>query len=401
MSVEVIPRPVLASLGETGQAQWTCPTSFGQAWVVDSAKKIDPSLLCSALTNYVRDGRFYVITERTLADQFDQRYFILKNERENKIAVQPFFFARQDLTAGLPSSQRRQILRLRSLFGNFLFLQILMVGCPAGEGDLDSTEQWAVVSLREALDAYERVTKPTVTMLKDFSAKHRQILGEFRSHGYQRIPGMPAAELDLNFTSFEEYMRTRLGKVFRKSLRRKFKVLNRVPPLRMEVVRDASPIIDEIFPLYRQVYDRAQMTFDALNKDYFLALGHQMPDKTRFFVWRQNGRVIAFNLCLIHDRTLYDLGVGFDYSVALQLHLYFVTFRDVIQWCIENGVKTYHAGSLDYDPKLHLKLRLVPQDIYARFKPHWLNRPLQFAISYFAPIRYEPLLRKFANAHEL
>jgi predicted N-acyltransferase len=238
-------------------------------------------------------------------------------------------------------------------------------------------------------------------MLKDFSAEDRQILGEFQSHGFRRIPGMPATKLDLSFASFEEYMRTRLGKVFRKNLRRKFKALQRVPPLTMEVVRDASPMIDEIFPLYRQVYERAQMTFDSLNKEYFLALGQEMPDKTRFFVWRQNGRIIAFSQGLIHGRTLYDLGVGFDYSVALRLHLYFVTFRDVIQWCVENGVKTYHAGSLGYDPKLHLKLRLVPQDIYARFKPHWLNHPLQFAMDYFAPIRYEPLLRKFANAREL
>jgi hypothetical protein len=193
-----------------------------------------------------------------------------------------------------------------------------MVGCPAGEGNLDSAERWAVVK--------------------------------------------------------------------------------RAPPLAMEVVPDVSPIIDEIFPLYQQVYDRARMTFDALNKDYFLALGRELPDKTRFFVWRQDGRIIAFNLCMIHGQTLYDLGVGFDHSVALELHLYFVTFRDVIQWCIENGVKTYHAASLDYDPKLHLRLRLVPQDIYARFKPHWLNRPLQFVMSYFAPVRYEPLLRKFPNA---
>jgi len=155
MSVELISPPVLGSLPEIGQAQWNCPTSFGRAWVVDSAKKIDPNLLCSALAEYVRDGRFYAITERTLADQFDQRYFILWSRYENKIAVQPFFFVRQDLTAGLPGSQRKQILRLRSLWRNFLFLRMLMVGCPAGEGNLDSTERRAVVSLREALDAYE------------------------------------------------------------------------------------------------------------------------------------------------------------------------------------------------------------------------------------------------------
>ena len=64
MNLELSSRPVLGSLPEI-QAQLGYPTSFGRAWVVDSVKKIDPDLLSSVLTRYVRDARFYAITERT------------------------------------------------------------------------------------------------------------------------------------------------------------------------------------------------------------------------------------------------------------------------------------------------------------------------------------------------
>ena len=68
----------------------------------------------------------------------------------------------------------------------------------------------------------------------------------------------------------------------------------------------------------------------------------------------------------MHDGVIYDLDVGLDYKLALDLHLYFVTLRDILQWSVENGVTQYHTGPLNYDPKLHLHMRLAPQDLYAR-----------------------------------
>ena len=55
-----------------------------------------------------------------------------------------------------------------------------------------------------------------------------------------------------------------------------------------------------------------------------------MPDRVRFFVWRQEGKAIAFSLCLVHDGTIYDEYLGLDYRVAFDLHLYFYTLRDIL-----------------------------------------------------------------------
>ncbi|MBV8900564.1 MAG: GNAT family N-acetyltransferase [Verrucomicrobia bacterium] len=383
------------------EASWTGRTSVGQAWVFDSAAKIDPRLWRGAFRQHVRDARFYEVTEHTLKGQFSQRYFVLRNEASGATAVQPFFFVSQDLTAGLPSSVRQWVGALRRRWPKLLFLTILMVGSPAGEGQLDLREAWVCRALREVLAAYEKVARPSMVMLKDFPSEYRLLFGEFIKHGFARMPGLPSAQLELDFASFEEYMQTKLSKVFRKSLRRKFKVLSQYPPITMEVVSDITPYIDEILPLYLQVYQRARLSFEVLNRDYFLMLSALLPDKVRYFLWRQEGRIIAFNLCLLHDGTLYDLDVGFDYSLALDLHLYFVTWRDVIQWCLQHGLHTYHAGPLNYDPKLHLRLALLAQDVYARHPSKPLNLLLRIAMDYLGPVRYEPLLRKFPNYAEL
>ena len=383
------------------EASWTGRTSVGQAWVFDSAAKIDPRLWRDAFRQYIRDARCYEVTEYTLKDQFSQCYFVLSDEASGAAAVQPFFFVSQDLTAGLPQSVREWVGILRRRWPKLFFLTILMVGSPAGEGQLDLREAWVCRALREALGAYEKVARPSLVMLKDFPSEYRRLFREFTSHGFARMPGMPAAQLELDFASFEEYMQVKLSKVFRKNLRRKFKVLSQYPPITMEVVSDVTPYIDEILPLYLQVYERARMSFEVLNREYFLMLSALLPDKARYFLWRQEGRIIAFNLCLLHHGTLHDFEVGFDYSVALDLHLYFVTWRDVIRWCLQHGVHTYHAGPLNYDPKLHLRMELLAQDVYARHPWRPINALLRIAMNYLGPVRYEPVLQKFPNYAEL
>lgn len=383
------------------EASWIGRTSIGQAWVFDAAAKIDPRVWRDAFQQYVRDARFYEVTEHTLKDQFSQHYFILRNDVNGAAAVQPFFFVRQDLTAGLPPSVRGWVTTLRRRWPKLFYLTILMVGSPAGEGQLDLRQAWVCKALREALGAYEKVARPSLVMLKDFPSEYRRLFREFTNHGFARMPGMPSAQLQLDFASFEEYMQVKLSKVFRKNLRRKFKALSQYPPITMEVVSDVTPYIDEILPLYLQVYKRAKMSFEVLNREYFLALSALLPDKTQYFLWRQEGRIIAFNLCLLHDGTLHDLDVGFDYSLALDLHLYFVTWRDVIQWCLQHGIRTYHAGPLNYDPKLHLRLELLAQDVYARHPSKLMNPLLQIAMAYLGPVRYERVLQKFPNYAEL
>ena len=212
---------------------------------------------------------------------------------------------------------------------------------------------------------------------------------------------MPAARLEIDFANFEEFMTQKLGKVFRKNLRRKLRASESGAPITMEVLTDATAIVDEILPLYLQTYHRSDFHFEKFTREYFCQLGQRMPDRVRFFVWRQDARIVAFNLSLVHEDTLYDLDVGLDYAVALDLSLYFMTWRDMIEWALRNGLKVYHTGPLNYDPKAHLKLMLAPQDLYARHQWGWANPFFKLAIKYLEPTRHERALQSFPNAHEI
>src|SRR5213593_4319659 len=142
---------------------------------------------------------------------------------------------------------------------------------------------------------------------------------------------MPMTRLPLHYQNWDEYLRT-LSKATRKDLRRKFRKAERAPKIDMEIVSDITPYVDEIYPLYLQVHERSHFKFETLTKDFFCNIGRQMPERTRFFIWRQLGNIVAFSLCLVCDDTIYDECLGLDYNVALDLHLYFYTLRDVIRW---------------------------------------------------------------------
>jgi len=166
-------------------------------------------------------------------------------------------------------------------------------------------------------------------------------------------------------------------------------------------VRDISPFVEEALALYLQVYNRSKLHFEKLTSNFLIELGRQMPDKARFFIWRRDGRMIAMSVCLINADAIYDEYLGLDYSVALDLHLYFYTLRDIIQWAIAHGCKWYVSSALNYDPKLHLKSNLEPLDLYVHHTWPILNFFLGRLLPLLEPTRNDPTLAKFANYKDL
>ncbi len=376
---------------------------MGTVEVYQWGREVEPELWEAAFGSHAKDGRFYQIAEDCLLDQFALPLPGAAQRRYGR--------GRAPAGAGGGPGWRGGVAKAgaKPRGGDpaegdtraFCKMKLLMVGCAAGEGQLGSAEPWAIRALHEVLPSVARGAGASVIVVKDFPADYRAALGPVFERDYRRVPGMPAATLELEYASFEDYLQNRVGKVFRKNLRRKFRKLESAPPITMEVIADATEVAEELFALYWQTFERSEFQFEILSREFFERLGRDMPDKTRFFIWRQEGRIIAFNVCLVHDGVIYDLDLGLDYSVALDLHMYFVTWRDIVQWSIEQGLRMYHTGPLNYDPKLHLKLELAPQDLYARHVTGWINPFLRAAMPFMHPVRHDPIIRRFENAGEL
>jgi Acetyltransferase (GNAT) domain len=359
----------------------------------------------STFTDQRKDYRYYEILDDTLRCRFEHRYFAIVDSRGHVRAIQPFFLVDQDILEGLGAERAYLISLIRRFYPRFLKLRALMVGCSAGEAHLAATETLPVdivaKTLSNGIIDQARSLNAQLIVLKEFPSRYRNTLRYFVQCGFARAPSMPMTMLDIGYESFEAYMAKALKSSSRRKLRKKLEATAGITDIRLSVTDDATSFVDEIYPLYLQVFDRSRMQFEKLTKDFFRQLGQRMSDKVRFFVWRRGNTLVAFSLCMVQGDSLYAEYVGFDYSVALDLHLYHYVVRDMISWGISKGYRWFRSSGLNYDPKLHMRHRLDPIDLYVRHTSALPNAIFKVALPWIVPARYDATLKLFPNYKEI
>jgi predicted N-acyltransferase len=358
-----------------------------------------------AFASQHKDHRYYEIVHDTLHPEFNYLYFAFRDSRGEVRAVQPFFILDQDILAGARPYVGRLIDVARHHWPRFMYMRTMMVGCVAGEAHLDDGSDAARTAnaelLAQVIAKHARSLGTRLIVLKEFPNDYREVLSCFVRGGFTRIPSMPLTRLNIAYSSFDEYMRSALNSATRSKLRKKFRATEHDIPIELTISNDVAPIIDEIYPLYLHVYERSKLRFERLTKDYFCGLGKTMPDRVRFFVWRRKGKAVAFGECLVHGDTMHAEYLGLDYSIALRLHLYHYVFRDLVSWGMTNGYKWFQSSGLNYDPKLHLRHRLKPVDLYVKHTSAVINTVMRIALPWLEPTRYDDTLKKFSNYSEL
>jgi hypothetical protein len=352
-----------------------------------------------------KDRRYYEIAEDTLHPEFDHRYFIITKPAGDIAAIQPFFILDQDILAGIHPRFQPLIGTIRRRWPRFMRMKTMMVGCVAGEGHLDDgdeqTRAAVARSLAGAIVGHARALGAQLIVLKEFPDQYRDALSCFVRNGFARIPSMPHTRLNIAYADFDDYMQSALNSATRRKLRKKFRAADDGAAIALTVTRDITPVVDEVYPLYLHVYERSKLRFERLTREYFCRLGAAMPDRVRFFVWRRHGKAVAFGMCLVHGDTLFAEYLGLDYGVALDLHLYHYVFRDLVRWGIANGYRWFQSTGLNYDPKLHLRHRLKPVDLYVRHTSPLINMIMRVALPSLEPTRHDETLKKFPNYADL
>jgi Acetyltransferase (GNAT) domain len=380
------------------------PLSAGGAHVYKCAADVDLAIWGAAFGDSHKDFEHHRLIEQTMLFGFSYLYLLLFDEQRDPVALQPLIVLDQDLLVTAAGTIKAAINFIRKSWPGFLRARMLLAGC------LDGDSKPGVIApasprrvnrlLAEALCVCARRLKISLVSTKDFPAAMREELSPFVSAGYTRVGGFPPLALDLNFTSFDQYMDIRLSRVTRKSLRRKLRKADATsPPVAFEVLTDCREVIDEVYPLYLSVANRAPLAFEIFSREYFVETGRRMPGRHRYFVWRRNGKVVAFNFCTIWNGEIWDNEIGFDYEVAHELNLYYRTFRDVVVWALRSGLRQYHCGPFNYDPKLRLRLRPIPVDLYVWHRSRIINVLIRRIAPVFAPAKSDPALRKYFCIH--
>lgn len=351
-----------------------------------------------------KDHRYYEIVEDALRDRFEYRYFAIVDDTGKIRAIQPFFLVDQDILEGVKSERVRWVSLIRRISPRFLKLRTLMVGCSAGEGHLSHADDLPAVvaaeSLSRAIVKHARALGADLIVLKEFPARYRDALECFVTAGFVRVPSMPMTKLNVDYDSFESYVSTAMSGNARRHFRKNLRA-TAGEGIRMSVTDDISAQLDEIYPLYLQVYERSKLRFEKLTRDYFRLLSARMKDKVRFLLWHRGNRLAAFGMFMVQEDQLFSEYLGFDYAVALDLHLYHYVIRDMTTWAIARGFKWIRSSGLNYDPKLRYGHRLDPLDLYVRHVSPMVNPVMKVALPWLQPVRYDATLKKFPNYGDL
>jgi len=191
--------------------------------------------------------------------------------------------------------------------------------------------------------------------------------------GFFELSGQALAYVPIDFADTAEYL-ARLSGSRRKDLRRKMKSAARLSIEVLEfgdVFFTGPEVLDEFYEMYLEVFRQSEIHFDLLSPDFFRALLSGQAAQGLVVLYRHDGGLVGYNICLIHRDCLIDKYIGFRYPQARQLNLYFVSWLYNLNLALKRGLKFYVAGWTDPEVKASLGAAFT-------FTRHlvWIRNPL-------------------------
>jgi len=353
----------------------------------DDWKRVFPDVL----ENY---DFFNTLDESNLGQFFF--YYIMVYERNIPIAASTCFLLNYSLDTSISGPLRRVTNSIKKIMPNIFSLKAVVCGMPIGQGRIGITGQADMVmkAILRRMEQIARKNRVPIIAFKDFDQTYTQMLDPLQKIGFAKFDSLPSTELNVWFKDFEEYLKT-LSSANRYDLRRKFRRVDGLVKIDMEIVEALEDgILQEVYKLYLDIIAKHDMGFELLPIEFFKNISKNMPRHTKFFLWRIEGKLVAFLLCLVSKDILIDYYVGLDYSIAHKYHLYFVKFRDILNWCIKNNIKKYEMGITGYEPKRRLGFDFVPLYLYVKLRNR-MFRPIFKLICQFLKFEnFDPSLKK-------
>ncbi len=195
--------------------------------------------------------------------------------------------------------------------------------------------------------------------------------------GCVMVKGQALAWVQIDFASTDEYL-SRLSRSRRRNIRRK---LRSRAQLHIEQVPTGSAFADEdtidaFHALYCNVYAQSELHFDFLDRNFFAAVLRDSQSGGIVFIYRNDERMIGWNLCFEHGDALVDKFLGLVYPDARDHDLYAVSWMENLEYARSRGLRRYIAGWTDPE----VKAQLGAQFTFTRHAVYPRNRLLRFAL---------------------
>lgn len=368
--------------------------------VVDAIGQVNRDAWNALFPGEPEDHDYLAAVEAAGLEGFGWRYIVAELDAR-LLAASPVFITRYALETTLKKGPARAAVRaLGRVLPGLTTLRLACLGSPCTETAQIgwaaglSPDQREILTRRmvAALDETARVERCGLVAVKDAPAAAAAVWSTaLEPAGYRTVPGLPTAELTVDFDSIETYL-GRLSPGTRKDMRRKLRAFDYV---RVEVRHDLFGLEDQVMALYAGTRARGDLQFETLTAAYFTGVLRRMGERALCVLYFVGDELLAANLLLIGGGVLLDK--FFCMSAEGRRHnLYFLSWFTNLGLCLERGLGRYQSGQAAYDNKLRLGSRLLPTTLHFRHRNPVANRVLRWIAPLLAPTQPSAPLREAA-----
>ncbi len=367
--------------------------------VVRKIEEISPEDWNKTFPGVLENYHFFKTLDESHFDQFSL-YYILVYDQDGVVGATSCFLMNYPLDTTVQGPLKTLTSALKNIFPSIFNLRALICGLPMGPGRIGilGEKNEVIQAVLKCLEQIANDEKVSIIAFKDFDAHYTDNLDPLQREGFWKFESMPNTEMEIKFKSFDEYLKT-LSRASRDGIKRKFKKVDGQVEIDLEISNALNGSLEEAHALYLQTSAKNDVNFEILPKEFFKNISKNMPDETKYFLWRINKKLVAFALCLVSDDYFIDYYLGFDYSIAYDYHLYFVRFRDLMNWCIQNKIKRYEMGSTSYEPKKRLGFNFIPLYGYVRHRQRWINSFLKLLSRFLKPENFDQTLKELKKTN--
>lgn len=340
-----------------------------------------PSILWQTCFAPPLEGRWWYesLEAAGLDDQFRFSYAILCLDGR-EVGLAPLFRMDVPIELVMPPALLPVLRLLGRVLPSLLHQRTLFIGSPCADegtvGILPGVDRRAaLLCLQDALEARAATLGATMLVWKDMPAELDE---DFAWLAERRrlfpLISFPGTEARLPSSRKDDYfaaMKASRRHLFKKKLRRSAQAV----AVATEVVQaPGEAVLDEIFGLFWQTYEKSETKFERLNRRFFDLLAAEPASHFILLREKVSGDLIAFMLCFAVGPRLINKFIGIDYHRPKDWLLYFRLWEAALDWGLSRGFTTIQSGQTGYAPKIEMGHAMVPLTNHCRHRHPLMHR---------------------------
>lgn len=321
---------------------------------------------------------WYASLERAgLESQFKFMYGLVTLNNK-PVALAPAFLMDVPIALVIPPALLPIFNALGKLFYSMRYQRTFFIGSPCSDegrvglvNGANATEIFDVIN--DAMRTKADELGASMRVWKDFAQEQVFALAPLlKNAGLFHLVSFPGTSLNLEGKSNNDYYES-LKPSRRHNLKKKVKRSN-LAPVAVEVLSQPNKaVMDEIFSLFWQTYEKGSTKFEKLNRVFFDEISQY--DHSHYVILRkkETKEMLAFMLCFELEGHVVNKFIGIDYNQPKEWFLYFRLWDEVVNWCYAIGARSIQSGQTGYQAKILMGNHMVQLNNFCKHKNPIVN----------------------------